>query len=145
MKRVYLNFIITMEVRFDSLRDIVFCEENVGKELGSGGFAKVKLVQHRDFPGRFYALKIVRKGSEDENKYTRREAELHSSLNHPNIIKFHRSFESDSHFYFLLEYAPNGDLFDFMYVQKPNKKTLLRIMYEVCLGVQHLHQNGIMH
>lgn len=45
----------------------------------------------------------------------------------------------------LLEYAPNGDLFEFMNKLKPDKQTLLKIMYQVCLAIKYLHDLNIMH
>lgn len=37
----------------------------------------------------------------------RREIEIHSGLNHPNIIKMFGYFWSKSYFYYILEYMPN--------------------------------------
>lgn len=45
----------------------------------------------------------------------------------------------------LIEFAKNGDLFDFIHNEKPDRKTLMRIMYEVCLAIKYLHDLNIMH
>lgn len=62
-----------------------------------------------------FAMKIIKKASEEENNYIRNEANLHRGLNHEFIIKFIEFFETETHFYIILEYAQKGDLFELIY------------------------------
>lgn len=43
-----------------------------------------------------------------------KEIELHKDLDHPNIIKFIDSFESQNSIYIILEFAKNKDLFRYV-------------------------------
>jgi serine/threonine protein kinase len=43
-----------------------------------------------------------------------RELEIHSKLHHENIVKFFGYFCDDRRVYIILEYAPEGALWDFM-------------------------------
>ena len=82
--------------------------------MGTGGFSSVRLVYHKNNPTKFYAMKKLYKKNEIEVEYILKELELHKSLKHPNIIKFYDCLETPTHFYFFLEYAPYGDLFDYV-------------------------------
>lgn len=44
-----------------------------------------------------------------------------------------------------MEYAPNGDLFHRIHRNKLESDELLRIFYQVCLGIRYLHAKNIMH
>lgn len=88
---------------------------------------------------------MIRKGSPEENKYIINEVMLHQRISHENIISFVQFFETDLHFYIILEYAANGDLFEFLYSQKTDQKQLLRIFYQVCQAIKYLHDRDIMH
>jgi len=71
-------------------------------------------------------MKSLHKKNKTEVSYIKKELELHKDLNHPNIVKFVGFFENATHFYFFLEYAQFGDLFDYVRSQKPSLSTLIR-------------------
>lgn len=48
----------------------------------------------------------------------RREVEIHSKLNHPNIVKMHGWFQDKERLYLILEHCAEGELFSFMQAQK---------------------------
>lgn len=54
---------------------------------------------------------------------------MHESLNHPNIIKFEDYFEDQKAIYIFLEYAKNGDLFNYLNHNKHSDSELLRYFY----------------
>jgi len=43
-----------------------------------------------------------------------RELEIHSRLHHDNVVKFFGYFWDDRKVYLILEYAPDGALWDYM-------------------------------
>ncbi len=43
-----------------------------------------------------------------------REREVWSSLVHPGIVKLHYSFKDERRLYFVMEYAPNGTLREYL-------------------------------
>lgn len=69
------------------------------------------------------------KKDEIEEKYIRMEIDLHKSLNHPNIIKCVDSFEEGDYFYMILEYACNGDLFEYKKEKGLTHQEIVKIFY----------------
>lgn len=43
-----------------------------------------------------------------------KEIRLHSSLDHPNIVKFFGAFEKKESIYLVIEYMNGGTLFDYL-------------------------------
>lgn len=72
--------------------------------------------------------------------------ELHSKLNHPNIIRFYSSIETSENIYFLLEYAPKNALFYYIHAEDGLPEDLaLRFFYQTALGLKNLHDQLIIH
>ena len=127
---ILIKFKIIM-MKFKSLADVEMknLKNKPNSILGTGGFSKVRLIYHWNYPDKFFAMKKLHKKNDVEIKYIWKELKLHKFLNHPNIIKYFDDFETPTHHYFILEYAPYGDLFDFMRKEKPNFHKLLEIFY----------------
>ncbi len=132
---------------FKSFSEIQFYKSKNAKQLliGKGAFSEVCLIYHRDNPERFYALKKMHKKDATEIQYIKREIEVHKNLSHPNIIKFFDYFEKGRFFYCILEYAAKGDLFDYLKKKLLPKNILMKLFYQICNAVKHLHDNDIMH
>lgn len=79
----------------------------------------------------------------------RREINIHSSLTHPYILTFYASFEDASAFYFLLEYAHNGDLL--RYIRKkyngmmPEFEFKRKVLVPLMHTIAYLHNHHIIH
>ena len=123
--------------------------------LGEGGFGKVlkvcSLVNHK-----IYAMKILkleddeRLSKEEKEKYFKSEIELLKKLNHPNIVKYYKSFREDDHLYIIMEYFDNGDLSDYIKVLKydkdlDKKPEIWNIFYQSISGLNYLHASGVVH
>ena len=71
---------------------------------------------------------------------------LKNVLGHPNIIKLLEVFENDKYVFFVMEYASNGDLLDYL-----KKKTILNendakfIFIQICSGLKSIHKKNIIH
>jgi len=61
--------------------------------LGRGAFGSVHRVRHRDTDA-FYAMKQLPLESESSGPSVRREVEILSQLQHPNIVRYYNSYES---------------------------------------------------
>ena len=88
--------------------------------------------------------------AKQENVYhlIRREAMIHESLNHPNILKCYGSFEDDERFYLILEYTPDGDLYKNLRAQENKKFTeekASNIIYQILLSLVYLNDKNILH
>lgn len=74
-----------------------------------------------------------------------RELKIHSCLNHPNIIKFHASFEKNDNIYLIQDYAASN-LFDSLKnLKKLPEEKAFSIFFQVCMAVDVLHKCGIIH
>ncbi|XP_053456504.1 serine/threonine-protein kinase DCLK3 [Nycticebus coucang] len=117
-----------------------------GRVLGDGNFAVVKECRHRA-TRQAYAMKIIDKarlkGKED---MVDSEILIIQSLSHPNIVKLHEVYETDSEIYLILEYVPGGDLFDALIesVKFPEPDAALMIM-DLCKALVHMHGKSIVH
>ena len=118
-------------------------------ELGIGSYGRVYLVTNK-FNNKKYALKVINKNKlmqiYADCRLVHNEVELHSKLNHPNIIKLYNMKETENEIQILLEYAQNGNLFDI--IQKNNGLDELKAFeyfIQIVNAVYFLHQNNIIH
>lgn len=119
-----------------------------GKFLGKGGFARVHELTDLT-TNRLYAGKIIPKCrliTAHQKEKILREIELHRSLTHKRIVRFHHFFEDDDHVYIVLEYCTRKSL---VHVLK-NRKLLTEpevryFMLQFLEGVDYIHRKGIIH
>lgn len=86
---------------------------------------------------------------EDQNTFTK-EANVLRQLNHPNIVKFLKFQETNTHMYIVMELVPGGDLKALMRSRKKLSKPLTesevsKILWRVLLAVKYIHSKGIAH
>ncbi|EAX88326.1 CAMK family protein kinase [Trichomonas vaginalis G3] len=121
----------------------------LGRTLGKGTTGKVRIATKQG-SGQQYAIKIVKKSLFEakpqlETKI-RREVGLMRLLNHPHLLKFEECFESHRHFYIVLEYAENGELFDFLIKRKSlTLECGMHFFHELLYGLEYLHEHAICH
>jgi serine/threonine protein kinase len=86
---------------------------NISKDLGAGAFSVVKLAEDKN-TGEKVAIKCVdrKKLAPEDHAMLRREVQILSSLDHPNVIKFKEYAENVSHCYLVTEPLMGGELFD---------------------------------
>lgn len=110
------------------------------KLLGQGSFASTYLATSATNPAELYACKIIdkkqadKKDNEEEReafkKYfimrLREEVKAWKELDHPNIVKFYETVESQNSIYMILEYCEGG--YDHLYlaILKPALKVSSR-------------------
>ncbi|ELP86935.1 serine/threonine protein kinase, putative [Entamoeba invadens IP1] len=86
---------------------------DIGKPLGNGKFGNVYLVKYKKY-NYVCALKIVFKKQLAKcgmGLQMKREIEMQSHLNHPNILKLLGFFEDSERWFLVLEYCKNGELY----------------------------------
>lgn len=79
--------------------------------LGQGGFGSVRLVSHK-FTAVRYALKRVKKTSEQVEKDVRRECAILQRVKHGFLLQLARTFETAGSIYILTELITGGSLYD---------------------------------
>ena len=113
------------------------------KELGRGSFGKVFLVSHKKTNAK-YALKVINKNNKhnEEKNYIEREIEIMYTLKHPNCIRLFGNFEDDSYFYFIMEHAPKGNLYNLIKANKNeglDKVLVANMMKDIISAIHYLH------
>lgn len=87
--------------------------------------------------------------SNEEIRRIRREIKNHSFVYHRHILTFYAAFEDATAFYIVLEYAAQGDLFNYIKRQYAGRMQLSRFNYFVLQPLLHavayLHSQGIIH
>ena len=118
-------------------------------ELGTGAFARVYLVTH-NITRKKFALKVINKHKLIQTygncQLIENEIEIHSKLNHPNIIRLYNVSETEEEINILLEYAENGNLYSL--IKKENglsENRAFNYFIQIVNAVYFLHQNNIIH
>ncbi|XP_073523086.1 NUAK family SNF1-like kinase 2 [Phyllobates terribilis] len=115
--------------------------------LGKGTYGTVK--RARDKQGKEVAIKSIRKDrikDEQDMLHIRRETEIMSSLCHPHIISIYEVFENSSKIVIVMEYASQGDLYDYISErQRLGEQEARRFFRQIVSAVQYCHVNGIVH
>lgn len=112
------------------------------KELGKGSYGIVKLIRYKKTE-QLLALKIISK------KVNVNEFDLHSQVSeHPNIIQVYDYYNHDNMKIagFLMEFAPNGDLFRLLRRNKRLSGPDARLIFmQLISAVDHCHKKNISH
>lgn len=120
----------------------------LGTVLGRGKFGEVFLGRHQA-TGFIAAIKKIEKAKVKEFKMLEQfvqEIRLHSSLDHPNIVKFYGVFEEGESIYLVMELLNGGTLFDYL-----NEVACLPIreaveyLRDVIEALSHMHDKSIAH
>lgn len=116
--------------------------------VGDGAFSVVKLVKNIN-TGDFFACKIVpRSRINTKNLEERFEAEIRISqqMHHSGIVELYDLLKDNFNFYVIMEFCPNGELFQFIVDQggipEEEAKPFLR---EILEALNYVHQKGISH
>jgi aurora kinase len=95
------------------------------------------------------ALKKIIKAKVLEYKMVdqfKREVRLHSSLDHPNIVRFYGFFEYNENIYLILEYISGGTLFDYLGEQgKLQPKEAAIYLKDIIEALDYMHEKSIAH
>ncbi|KAA3677940.1 MAP/microtubule affinity-regulating kinase [Paragonimus westermani] len=127
-------------------------QPNIGKyklirTLGRGNFAKVKLAEHVS-TGQQVAVKVIDKTELNRASLQKlsREVKIMKMLNHPNIVRLYEVIESDRHVYLVMEYAPNGEVFDYLVTNGRMKEKEARARFrQLVSAVEYCHCKKIVH
>lgn len=142
----------------DTLLEIGKLKVKVLRTISEGGFGIVYLAENAAKPGQKFALKKVITQDEERFKLTMKELKFlqtRCAPPNPHLINFFDSKVVDEGnqrhtFYILIEYGPNGTLFDLMGSYLNQKKRfseeeIVGILRVVTDDLLELHQHGIVH
>ena len=61
-------------------------------------------------------------------------------MKHPNIIKLLNFYEDAMNFYFVMEYAPNNNLFNYLNLRKQFGEDEAAVFFiQTCFGLDYIH------
>nr|XP_006818449.1 PREDICTED: serine/threonine-protein kinase MARK1-like [Saccoglossus kowalevskii] len=121
----------------------------LGETIGEGQYSKVKKA-YTKVTQNCVAVKQLSKQLAPRDiatKFFSREfACLKKVCGHPNIIAVYDAVETDKTLYFIMEYAPNGDLLDFInthgHLEEEEARTVFK---QLISAIAFCHQKGIAH
>ncbi|XP_063145821.1 inactive serine/threonine-protein kinase PLK5-like [Candoia aspera] len=119
-----------------------------GQLLGQGAFGQCYTFTDTS-ANRVYAVKVVsqqRVSRLGNRGRVLSEIELHSQLQHRNIVGFHRHFADQENIYMVLEYCSRKSLAHILKVRGTLTEPEVRFyLKQMISGLQYLHQQGIIH
>ncbi|XP_058210416.1 SNF1-related protein kinase catalytic subunit alpha KIN10-like [Rhododendron vialii] len=119
----------------------------LGKTLGAGAFAKVKLATH--IPTEIkVAIKILERRSinDSETEKVRREINNLRLFSHPHIVRLYEVIETRSRIYLVMEYMNSGDLDDYITLSGRLQEDEARHFFQqIISGVECCHLHMVVH
>jgi serine/threonine protein kinase/tetratricopeptide (TPR) repeat protein len=118
------------------------------EELGRGGMGVVYLADQVAPIKRKVAVKIIKLGMDTKQVMARFEAERQALalMDHPNIAKVYDASATETgRPYFVMEFVKGVPITEYCDTHRLNNRERLELFREVCKGVQHAHQKGIIH
>lgn len=120
------------------------------KTLGQGEFGKVKLGTSSKGNSSNVAIKLIKRnsipqGSEKETKIHREITAL-KKLRHPNIVRLVEVLQNDKYIGIVLEYAPGGELFDYITKHSRVKEVMAcKLFAQLISAIDYMHAKGLVH
>ena len=118
-----------------------------GREIGHGAFGKVNLCLHIG-SGHLVAMKtFVKKDSKykETKEKLKNEVEVLSKLHHPFINQILDNFETDTHFFIVMEYIC-GDLLSFIRKRNKLNEQISKVIFKQLIeGLKYIHKKNIIH
>ncbi|XP_066997071.2 uncharacterized protein Nuak [Anabrus simplex] len=118
------------------------------RKLGQGTYGKVQLGINKE-TGQEVAIKTIKKAkieTEADLVRIRREIQIMSSVQHPNIIHIYEVFENREKMVLVMEYAAGGELYDYLSERKVlSEQEARRIFRQIATAVYYCHKHKICH
>jgi len=118
------------------------------ERLGEGGMGIVYRAEQMEPIRREVAIKVIRDGTDSGSVVARFTAErqMLASMDHPNIAKvFDAGADAAGRPYFVMELIDGAPITDYCKARKLAARDRLSLFLEVCRGVRHAHQRGVIH
>ncbi|CAG9313656.1 unnamed protein product [Blepharisma stoltei] len=118
------------------------------KTLGQGSYATVYLVDDLDSYDN-YALKSIDKSSLSNMKAVwavANEIEILRTIDHHNVTKLYKVYESKSHIHLIMDYAPGTNMLQKIFkVESFSERKASEFLFELLLTLNYLHSKNIVH
>ncbi|XP_067619057.1 serine/threonine-protein kinase par-1 isoform X2 [Eurosta solidaginis] len=138
----------TGDVKMNNHRKKLRQRFDIIKKLGQGTYGKVQLGINKE-TGQEVAIKTIKKckiEAEADLVRIRREVQIMSSVQHPNIIHIYEVFENREKMVLVMEFAAGGELYDYLSERKVlTEEEARRIFRQVATAVYYCHKHKICH
>ncbi|CAG9332074.1 unnamed protein product [Blepharisma stoltei] len=118
------------------------------KQLGSGAFSIVYLAKDLD-NFKQVAIKSFKKSylnSESRINALKNEIEILSLLDHKNVVKLHKVYESENHVHLVLDYLEGGDLLQRILYKGPfDEKKASKLAYKLLSLLEYFSEMNVVH
>lgn len=118
------------------------------KPLGQGGMGMVWLAEQIEPLRREVAIKVMLAARRTRlaEAYFEVERQALAQLSHRAIARIYDAGQlPDGGLFFAMEHVPGRTLDDDLAERRPSMHDLVKLLLEVCAGVQHAHQRGLIH
>lgn len=116
--------------------------------IGKGAYADVWPVRNKVTKEK-YAVKVIKKGTIEKTgllQSIKREVSIMYQLKDEHVVRLYDHFEDKHKVYLILEFAPNGTLFDVLYKKgKLSPLEASKYLREVISALKCLDMNNIIH
>ncbi|XP_031626148.1 testis-specific serine/threonine-protein kinase 4 [Contarinia nasturtii] len=120
----------------------------IGKKIGVGSFSSVRLAYSNQRKCSV-ALKIIWKDRASilyQTYFLPREIDIVKSLQHPNIVKYYQSIETNRRFIIVMEYAEYGSLLDLMAKKKIlSEPEACMYFHQLISALEFCHSSKVAH
>jgi len=119
---------------------------DLGKELGSGHFAKVRLGTKKDDASHTVAIKCIKKAKGSKLAIIQAEVDILKKVDHPYIVKCYDAFDTKECMFLVMEIMKGGELFDRI-VDKGHftEQDAVGVTAKLLSAIKYLHDIGIAH
>ncbi|KAL7718637.1 Aurora kinase [Entamoeba marina] len=121
---------------------------DIGKPLGQGKFGNVYLVKYKQYDY-VCALKVIFKRQMHKCQMgiqLKREIEIQSHFNHPNILKLLGYFQDADRVFFVIEYCKKGELYALLQeAGRFDEGRASRYIKSTTLALQYCHSQNCFH
>ena len=147
------DFFQTSPIKKPNLKKDSSYEYKIGnyliqQTLGQGTFGKVKLGIYIPTQEKV-AIKVLEKEKmtdKDDKIRVKREFDMLSKFNHPNVILVTEIFESVDSYYSVMEFCEGGELFNYIVDKKRLSENETSFFYfQIINGLEYIHSLGIVH
>uniref|UniRef100_F1KTV3 Serine/threonine-protein kinase kin-29 n=1 Tax=Ascaris suum TaxID=6253 RepID=F1KTV3_ASCSU len=122
-------------------------EYKIGKTIGKGNFAVVRLAKH-SISNTKVAVKIVNRSRLDGESVLKidREIRILKTLTHPHIIKLYEVIRTDQYIFIVTEYAGHGEVFEMLMEKgRVSEAEARRLFHQTTAAVAYCHSHCIVH
>jgi serine/threonine protein kinase/tetratricopeptide (TPR) repeat protein len=118
------------------------------QEIGEGGFGVVFMAEQLEPIQRKVALKVIKPGMDTKEVIARFEAERQALalMDHPNVARvLDGGTTASGRPYFVMDLVKGKPITEFCDQNKLATKDRLNLFLQVCAGIKHAHQKGVIH